>query len=446
MASWFRCCWISLWMVYVLVRNVLPELVSPSNYTVHHTEVSFDQAIEACSPGALTSLATQHEVEKVLRLVSTSVSPLSQNEFTFWVGLRKVKDECVVPTLPLRGFKWMEDGGEESQVSRWTQEPEHTCTTVRCAAIRGQLNGSMVTRWGLIPVSCKNSYQFICKLRDSMARGTFNPEKLATSESEPAAPETKPTVAEPRPVTPEPEPAAPEIKPTVPEPKPATVEPHKPELTLETQKPGPNAPEPDLPAREPDPELKPKTGPEQQEPDPGSVTMLGPDLCQRPHISTARSIILDPDNSSRIQVECWSVRLELRCSGQPTVWRLLDDSPANFTTICDMCEEGFQKDFSGNCVDIDECYGGGSSCRHICLNTEGSYRCVCSDENGKHHDEDSPVCMDTVFTILIPVLVAVALLVVLVAVTVKCCLMRRSKKRAMKKVEKMAMRSKDDNL
>lgn len=179
-------------------------------------------------------------------------------------------------------------------------------------------------------------------------------------------------------------------------------------------------------------------------------------MCQHPHIPSARSLILDPDNSSRILVECWSsVQLELRCLGRPAVWRLMDDSPANFTTICDPCEDGFQKDTSGNCVDVDECGGGGAPCRHTCLNTAGSYRCVCSDENGKHRDEDSPVCTDTAVTgdssslsgILIPVLVAVSalvVLVVLVAVTVKCSLMRRSKRRAIKKAEKMAMKSKDD--
>lgn len=435
MESWFRC-WISFWMVNILFRNVSAE---PPRYTIQHTAVIFDQAMEACSPGTLTTLATEHEVANILTLISKSVSLLNQNEFTFWVGLRKVKDECVVPTLPLRGFKWTEDGSDKSQVSRWTEEPKHTCTTVRCAALKGQLVGSTVTRWGLVPVSCKNTYQFICKLRDTWTGGTFKPQKPVTSERDPVTPEPKPATSEP---------------------KPATPEPHKSEPTPESQKPEPTASEPELPAREPEPDnkLKPKTGPELQGPDadPGSEPPLGSDLCQHPHIPSARSLILDPDNSSRILVECWSsVQLEVHCLGRPAVWRLLDDSPANFTTICDPCEDGFQKDTSGNCVDVDECGGGGAPCRHTCLNTAGSYRCVCSDENGKHHEEDSPVCTDTAVTgdssslsgILIPVLVAVAalvVLVVLVAVTVKCCLMRRSKRRAIKKAEKMAMRSKDD--
>ncbi|XP_044022931.1 C-type lectin domain family 14 member A [Siniperca chuatsi] len=412
MASRFCSSWIYLWIVIILFGNISADPASPHRYHVHHTQVSFDRAMEDCSPGILTTLATEQEVADILGLVSESVSPLNQNKFTFWVGLRKVKNECVVPTLPLRGFKWMEDGSEESEVNRWTEEPTHTCTSVRCAALKGELDGSTVTRWGLISVTCKNKYGFICKPRDRPTGETS--------------------------VTPEP---------SKPEPRPAT------------RKPEPATPQPKLPTQGPGPEtdLKPKTETELQEPDPDPEPAPGLDLdCQHPIIPGARSLSLDPDNSSRIQVECWSpIQLELHCSGRPAVWRLLDDSPADFTTVCQPCEAGFQKDASGNCVDIDECSGGGGApCRHTCLNTEGSYRCVCSDENEKHHDEDSQACTDmatdgdsgSLSGILIPVLVAVAVLVVLVVVvvvTVKCCLMRRSKKRAMTKAEKMAMKSKD---
>lgn len=144
-------------------------------------------------------------------------------------------------------------------------------------------------------------------------------------------------------------------------------------------------------------------------------------------------------------MECWSTDpVELRCSGRPAVWRLLDDSPANFSNVCLSCGNGFRKDASGHCVDVDECGGSSAPCRHTCLNTEGSYRCFCSDDNGKQHNEDSPACADTTTSgPLVPVLAAVAALVVLLlvgAVTVKCCLMRKSKKAARKEAEKMAMK------
>ncbi|XP_068457080.1 C-type lectin domain family 14 member A [Clinocottus analis] len=459
MTSWM--CWIHL---AVLFRNTWANLASSPHYTIHRAQLSFEQAAEDCSPGVLTTLATQSEVTDILGLISQSAD---QGEFTFWVGLRKVKNECVVPTLPLRGFKWMEDGSEDSQVSRWTQEPKYTCTTVRCAALKGEWDGSGVTRWGLVPVTCKNSYQFICKLKDRETgvepKAPELPKPSAPEPPIPAAPEPpKPAKPEPRPATQKPEPpktAAPEPpKPAKPEPRPATQKPEppktaapeppkpaKPEPRPATQKPESANPGVELPSQAPKPktDLKPENEPELQAPNPNP----GLDSCQRPLILSARSISFD--NSSRIQVECWSTEpVELRCSGRPAVWRLLDDSPVNFTTVCLPCENGFRKDVSGNCVDVDECGGSSPPCRHTCLNTEGSYSCFCSDENGKQHDEDSSSCADTTTSgILIPVLAALAALAVLlvvVAVTVKCCLMRQSKKQARKEADKMAMKSHDD--
>nr|XP_046269668.1 C-type lectin domain family 14 member A [Scatophagus argus]XP_046269669.1 C-type lectin domain family 14 member A [Scatophagus argus]XP_046269670.1 C-type lectin domain family 14 member A [Scatophagus argus]XP_046269671.1 C-type lectin domain family 14 member A [Scatophagus argus] len=412
MEPWFCSCWVSLWMVTVLFGNIT---ASPANYTIHHTPANFDQAMNECSPGVLTTLATEQEVNHIFKLVSESVSLLKQNELTFWIGLRKVKNECVVPMLPLRGFKWIEDGSEETQVIRWMEEPEQTCTTVRCAALKGRSNGSMVTGWGLIPVSCRTRYQFICKLRDT-------------------------------------EPAPPQPKPTASKLKPSATEPHKPKPRPATQKPEPTTPEPEHATQEPKADTK--IGPELQglNPDPSSKPALGLDSCQKPHVPGARFLSLD-NNNTRTLVDCWTtMQLELHCAGRPAVWRLLDSSPANLTTICQPCEIGFQKDASGRCVDIDECGGGDTSCRHTCLNTEGSYRCVCSDESGEQHNEDSPVCTSMLMNddnslmsdVLMWVLVAVAALVVLVvvAVTIKCCLKRCSKKQEER--EKMALKSKDD--
>ncbi|XP_049917565.1 C-type lectin domain family 14 member A [Epinephelus moara] len=435
MEIWF--CWIYF---LVLFRNISAE---PPQYTIRPTNVTFDQALKDCSPGVLTTLATNQEVTDVLRLVSKSASPL-QKEFTLWVGLRKVKKQCVVPEMPLRGFKWIEDGSQDSQVNRWIKEPVYSCTSDRCAALKGELDGSTVTKWGLISVTCKDSFQFICKTRIKPA----SPES-AIPEPTPAPPE--PTPAPPKPTPAKPQPATPQPTSASPEPTPAPKQPATPESTSATSKPP--QPEPKLPSQGPKQEtnLTRETGSELQGPglDPSSEPAQGSDPCKHPSHDDFRSIILDHDNIKRITVQCWpNVLVEVRCWGSPTVWRLLDDNPANFSTICLPCEKGFQKNATGKCLDIDECSrGGGATCRHNCLNTEGSYTCFCSDEDGKQHEEGSPECADTATGgILIPVLIAVAALVVLVviiAVTVKCCLMRRSKKRAMKKAEKMAMKSKD---
>lgn len=411
MASWFNSWWIYLWIV-ILSREVSADLASPPHYTINQIKASFDQATENCSPGVLTTLATKQEVTDVIGLISKLV--LHQRKFTFWIGLKKAKNECVVPALPLKGFKWTEDGSEESQMISWMVEPQDTCTTTRCAALRGEFHGSTVTSLGLIAVSCKSTFGFICKLRDGQTRQTSEDRKTTV----------KPAALEP--VTPEPKLAAPEPS------KQATPEPEHPTSRPEQEN-----------------DLNLTTRPD---PGSGSGPASGSDLCHHPTVPGSRSITLDPKNSSRIQVECWSTGLlELRCWGHPTMWRLIDNSPANFTTICQPCSNGFRKDTSGNCVDINEC-SSGVPCRHTCLNTEGSYRCICPD-----HDKNSTECTKTINDVvimnpagmpdfLIPVLVAVAVLVVLVVVvlvTVKCYLMRRSKKRAMKKLEKMAMKNKD---
>lgn len=435
MESWICLCWIYCWTAVVS---------ADLTYTIHHTELSFNDALDRCSPAILTTLATQQEVSDVLKSISTSVSPV-QHQFTFWVGLRKLKNECVIPTLSLRGFKWIENGGEEAQVSRWREEPEGTCTTVRCAAITGNLTGLSVTDWGLIPVSCTNRYQFICKHRDGQVAGPEDPAPETT------APKTELKTPETHTMTPQPDPKKVENETTAPESEAKETETdqgrEKPETAPEGQDPPVSdfptpifvTSEPKHPTPQPEDELKTDLG-LKPNPRPPSGSMS----CANPVINGSRILIPDPDNSSRMGVDCFSgVRLELFCLD--AIWWLLD-APINTSSACSPCHAGFRKDIYGNCVDVDECVVGPSPCRHTCLNTEGSFRCFCSDSNGKPHQEGSPECKDDLSGILLLVLVPVGVLVVLVVcivVLVKCYLMRRSKKRAIKKAEKMAMKNKN---
>lgn len=393
MSLWF---WISLGTSFSAVFwNAAAQSAS---YTLPHSQVTFDEAIAACSPGHLTTVLDKHELAKILELVPKAEPPMVQGSFTFWVGLRKA-NECTVPVLPLRGFKWTADGSEGTQVSEWAAEPKLTCTTDQCAALKAQVNSVNVTDWGLIPFRCKTKHRFICKHKDS------------------------PT---PQP----PKPTAPNLVPTS-----EGLEPRRSTRAPDTQTSGRGAGS----AHGPDSHYGSEDG--------------GSDWCPRPVHSAARSLILDPKERSRIHVECWTagMQVEVRCSGQPALWRLLDGSVANFTSICVPCDDGFRKNSSGKCEDIDECGEKSAPCRNTCQNTPGSYRCVCTDETG----EDSLMCNDTAGPadkrlgsgLLIPVLVAVVGLVVLLvlfAVAVKCCVMRRSKRRAAKKAEKMSLNSKDE--
>lgn len=185
-------------------------------------------------------------------------------------------------------------------------------------------------------------------------------------------------------------------------------------------------------------ELQLKTSPTTSKPDsttfrPNVPTTSEPESCEHkdPKHPRIRFLMADSSDGNKVLVECWSaIKLDLFCSGVPAVWRVLDGSPANFSIICQKCEEGFQKDSSGFCVDVDEC-STGKPCQHTCQNTEGSYRCVCADEQDSSCEEVAPATSDkkSLSHILIPVLAVVAVLLVILVIVgvVKCCLKRRKK-------------------
>ncbi|XP_061552453.1 C-type lectin domain family 14 member A [Phycodurus eques] len=417
---------------------------SGPRYMPHHTAAPFERAQEACRPHGLASFATARDLARVLRVIGESPSGVPPaGSRAFWVGLKKAKNQCVVPSLPLRGFKWTRRGEEATTETFWAQEPEQTCTSVLCAGLVAKLDGSTVTSWGLVPLSCKTRNHFICNL-ESEDGGPAGPE---SAEPELLGPKpAEPKFAGPEPTQPEPtefEPAGTQPAGTQPaEPESAAPEPEGPELseqkpelpvppTLEPAGPQSARPKPAEPElREPD-----EQEPDEQDPDVGRESVS--DSCSHPVVAGARFLSLDPDNSSRIQVDCWSkVRLDLHCRGGAGGWRLPGGAPANLSSVCTPCGIGYRKDASGDCADVDEC-SGAHGCRRSCVNTAGSFACVCvADPAGA---EDGAACEPAdnrapgpFSGALVPAVVgaAVALVVLLVValVTLKCCLRRRSKK------------------
>ncbi|KAL3049702.1 hypothetical protein OYC64_009036 [Pagothenia borchgrevinki] len=244
---WFWFCWVLGPMVWA----------SPPLFSLHPSPVIFSVAEDACPPGELASLSSDQEVSAVLDLVSGS------NGSVFWVGLRKVKDACVDPGLPLRGFSWTGGGSRAPQVVRWAQEPQETCTTLRCAAIKLNQTGTSGTSWGLIPVSCRNKNPYICK-----GRGTPQP----TSATQDPEPDLKPKFG-----------PEPDLKPD------SGTEPDlKPDSGTEPDLKPDSGTEPDLKSDSgTEPDLKPDSGTEPDlKPDSGTEPDLKPDSGTEPDLKS----------------------------------------------------------------------------------------------------------------------------------------------------------------
>lgn len=130
-------------------------------------------------------------------------------------------------------------------------------------------------------------------------------------------------------------------------------------------------------------------------------------------------------------MDCWSkVRLDLHCWGRGGVWRLAGGAPANLSAVCTPCGTGYRKDILGDCVDVDEC-SGSHGCRHECVNTAGSYSCVCA-QNGTLCEPAESDAPGPFAGVLVPALVGAAIALVVLALVaalmIWCCLRRRSKK------------------
>lgn len=363
----FRLC---CWMVVFLLKNVSTALSSHTKYTLSQGEAAFDQAMQSCKPGLLVTIPTEQELQEIFQVFNKSKS--LQANITVWIGLKKPKSECIISQMPLRGFKWAENGHHDSNAISWLEEPEPTCTVDLCGALRRQVVQANVS-WGLIPDSCKTPYRFICKGSDGQTEMPMESSRTTI--------------------------------------RPASAEPQMKTATAPTSR------TPLKPARP-----RPK------------IPTSGPETCEHsrnPKHPKIRSLTPDSSNSSKVLVECWSeVKIDLICSGVPAVWRVLDGSPANFSIICQQCEKGYEKDDSGLCVDIDEC-SSGDLCQHTCLNTEGSYRCVCAADQGSSCEDVAPTSdKKSLSYILIPVLAVVAVLLVILVIiaVVKCCLKKRKKK------------------
>ncbi|XP_041121211.1 complement component C1q receptor-like [Polyodon spathula] len=131
-------------------------------YSAHYTSVAYDSAF--CeSKGVLTTMSTEQENQRILQLLENTNS----GNVSFWIGLKREKQQCTQKELKLRGFRWKDGGSSQTEVSKWIKEPALTCTDSRCGTLKVSLNRNKVLQeWGWEDASCKKQYGFICKYQD----------------------------------------------------------------------------------------------------------------------------------------------------------------------------------------------------------------------------------------------------------------------------------------
>ncbi|XP_055028801.2 C-type lectin domain family 14 member A [Misgurnus anguillicaudatus] len=335
-------------------------------YSVHPNKLSFEEAQDFCKPGGY--LANVRDGQDFDRIQKAILDTYNKSVTSFWIGLKKKKGLCVLPSKPLKGFHWTAEDSEDFHEITWKGPPLHTCTQERC----GLFSVNSSTRSiGLMDSACSQKHPFICQR---------NVQKT----------------------------------------------------------------------------------------------------CHPPSIFGTHDIIDNPNDPYTRQVTCSSGATFILTCSMDLMWTVKGNENVDVSQLCLQCNSGYRRDASGNCVDINECESS-NPCKNLCLNTEGSYKCICSDKDKDSCSESTTTTptsdlksdavvptfpnvnndaslRDDVYTnktkveieghngdisnIVVPVIIALlilAVVLVIIAAIVKCCLHRRSVKRAKRKAEAVAL-------
>ncbi|KAM4723631.1 complement component C1q receptor [Anableps anableps] len=130
-------------------------------FVLHMQPVSFHKAQNRCEHdgGYLMTLRDRTEEEDLRSLLSL-VEKRYDQVLKFWIGLKLKRRDCVLPDRPLRGFKWI-SGEEDSQYFNWKQEPVNTCTEERCVNVDYSFSGQDQLKW--TPGGCRKGASYACK-------------------------------------------------------------------------------------------------------------------------------------------------------------------------------------------------------------------------------------------------------------------------------------------
>nr|XP_055028801.1 C-type lectin domain family 14 member A [Misgurnus anguillicaudatus] len=310
-------------------------------YSVHPNKLSFEEAQDFCKPGGY--LANVRDGQDFDRIQKAIWDTYNKSVTSFWIGLKKKKGLCVLPSKPLRGFHWTTEDSEDFHEITWKGNPMHTCTEERC----GLLSVTYSTRSiGLMDSACKQKHPFICQR---------NVQKT----------------------------------------------------------------------------------------------------CHPPSIFGTHDIIDNPNDPYTRQVTCSSgATFTLTCS-MDLMWIVKGNENVDVSQLCLQCNSGYRRDASGNCVDINEC-SDKNACRESTtltpdLKSDGvspTYFNVNKDASLRDDVNTNGTAVEIeehngdISNIVVPVIIALlilAVVLVIIAAIVKCCLHRRSVKRAKRKAEAVAL-------
>ncbi|XP_062326174.1 complement component C1q receptor-like [Osmerus eperlanus] len=143
--------------------NIAASLCSSEAcFTLHMEKVIFEDARKKCEDNGGYLFTTKNNTEKAqLQSILSHVDGKNRRwDLTFWIGLKLRKGECVTDRSSLKGFKWI-SGMNFDQYSNWDREPLRTCTEDRCVTIHYDVSSNSELKW--TDGSCKDTAFYACK-------------------------------------------------------------------------------------------------------------------------------------------------------------------------------------------------------------------------------------------------------------------------------------------
>ncbi|XP_062379258.1 C-type lectin domain family 14 member A [Sardina pilchardus] len=108
----------------------------------------------------------------------------------------------------------------------------------------------------------------------------------------------------------------------------------------------------------------------------GKKQIPAPKDCTIPTIGGTHDHIHKVGNPSKLDIICDNTKTyNLTCDTNTLGWITKEGSTVNLSSVCVPCSKGFEKSYSGQCVNIDECKNQPCGPNSKCVNLGGSFQC-----------------------------------------------------------------------